>query len=148
MGDAFEYIIRKFNEAANETSGDHYTPRDPIRLLVDLLFAEKDADLTEAGIVRTLYDPTAGTGGILALAEEHLLAQNPDAKLSLYGQDYNSQSYAICKSDLLAKGHDKANIQGLGKIGPLRHAGQTDIAKALRHNARNHRRPLPLLGIT
>jgi type I restriction enzyme M protein len=57
MGDAFEYIIRKFNEAANETSGDHYTPRDAIRLLVDLLFAEKDADLTESGIVRTLYDP-------------------------------------------------------------------------------------------
>lgn len=110
MGDAFEYIIRKFNEAANETSGDHYTPRDAIRLLVDLLFAEKDADLMEPGIVRSLYDPTAGTGGMLALAEEHLLAQNPDAKLSLYGQEYNPQSYAICKSDLLAKGHDASNI--------------------------------------
>ncbi|ARE38052.1 MULTISPECIES: type I restriction-modification system subunit M [Rhodococcus] len=110
MGDAFEYIIRKFNEAANETSGDHYTPRDAIRLLVDLLFAEKDVDLTEAGIIRTLYDPTAGTGGMLALAEEHLLAQNPDAKLSLYGQEYNGQSYAICKSDLLSKGHDATNI--------------------------------------
>ncbi|GAA1214049.1 type I restriction-modification system subunit M [Prauserella alba] len=110
MGDAFEYIIRKFNEAANETSGDHYTPRDAIRLLVDLLFAEKDADLTEADIVRTLYDPTAGTGGMLALAEEHLLGQNPDAKLRLYGQEYNPQSYAICKSDLLAKGHDATNI--------------------------------------
>lgn len=110
MGDAFEYIIRKFNEAANETSGDHYTPRDAIKLLVDLLFAEKDAALTEAGIVRSLYDPTAGTGGMLSLAEEHLLAQNPDARLSLYGQEYNPQSYAICKSDLLAKGHDGTNI--------------------------------------
>jgi len=110
MGDAFEYIIRKFNEAANETSGDHYTPRDAIKLLVDLLFAEKDAALTEAGIVRSLYDPTAGTGGMLSLAEEHLLAQNPDARLSLYGQEYNPQSYAICKSDLLAKGHDATNI--------------------------------------
>lgn len=110
MGDAFEYIIRKFNEAANETSGDHYTPRDAIRLLVDLLLAEKDADLTEAGIVRTLYDPTAGTGGMLALAEEHLLDRNPNAKLSLYGQEYNGQSYAICKSDLLARGHDATNI--------------------------------------
>nr|WP_258544538.1 class I SAM-dependent DNA methyltransferase [Micromonospora provocatoris] len=110
MGDAFEYIIRKFNEAANETSGDHYTPRDAIRLLVDLLFAEKDADLTEADIIRALYDPTAGTGGMLALAEEHLLAQNPNAKLRLYGQEYNPQSYAICKSDLLAKGHDATNI--------------------------------------
>ncbi|MFC8658668.1 MULTISPECIES: class I SAM-dependent DNA methyltransferase [Streptomyces] len=110
MGDAFEYIIRKFNEAANETSGDHYTPRDAIRLLVDLLFAEKDVDLTEGGIIRSLYDPTAGTGGMLSLAEEHLLAGNPDAKLGLYGQEYNPQSYAICKSDLLAKGHDATNI--------------------------------------
>ncbi|MGH3352228.1 MAG: type I restriction-modification system subunit M [Nocardioides sp.] len=110
MGDAFEYIIRKFNEAANETSGDHYTPRDAIRLLVDLLFAEKDSDLTEEGIIRTLYDPTAGTGGMLSLAEEHLLEQNPDANLTLYGQEYNPQSYAICKSDLLAKGHDATNI--------------------------------------
>ncbi|MGW4640407.1 type I restriction-modification system subunit M [Sphaerisporangium sp. NPDC004334] len=110
MGDAFEYIIRKFNEAANETSGDHYTPRDAIRLLVDLLFAEKDAELTGKRIVRTLYDPTAGTGGMLALAEEHLLAQNPNAGLSLYGQEYNPQSYAICKSDLLARGHDASNI--------------------------------------
>lgn len=110
MGDAFEYIIRKFNEAANETSGDHYTPRDAIRLLVDLLFAEKDVDLSEADIVRTLYDPTAGTGGMLALGEEHLLEHNPDAKLSLFGQEYNPQSYAICKSDLLAKGHDATNI--------------------------------------
>jgi type I restriction enzyme M protein len=110
MGDAFEYIIRKFNEAANETSGDHYTPRDVIRLLVDLLFAEKDVDLNENGIIRSLYDPTAGTGGMLSLAEEHLVAQNPDAKLRLYGQEYNPQSYAICKSDLIAKGHNATNI--------------------------------------
>lgn len=110
MGDAFEYIIRKFNEAANETSGDHYTPRDAIKLLVDLLFAEEDAGLGEAGIVRTLYDPTAGTGGMLSLAQEHLLAQNPDARLSLFGQEYNPQSYAICKSDMLAKGNDPTNI--------------------------------------
>lgn len=110
MGDAFEYIIRKFNEAANETSGDHYTPRDAIRLLVDLLFADKDDELGEEGIVRNLYDPTAGTGGMLALAEEHLLAQNPGAKLRLYGQEYNPQSYAICKSDLIARGHDATDI--------------------------------------
>lgn len=110
MGDAFEYIIRKFNETANETSGDHYTPRDAIKLLVDLLFAEEDAGLSEPGIVRSLYDPTAGTGGMLSLAEEHLLAQNPDAKLSLFGQEYNPQSYAICKSDLIAKGNDASNI--------------------------------------
>ncbi|WP_333768183.1 class I SAM-dependent DNA methyltransferase [Streptomyces sp. IBSBF 2435] len=114
MGDAFEYIIRKFNEAANETSGDHYTPRDAIRLLVDLLFTEKDveeeAGRPEGAIVRSLYDPTAGTGGMLSLAEEHLLGQHPDARLSLWGQEYNPQSYAICKSDLLAKGHEVAHI--------------------------------------
>lgn len=110
MGDAFEFIIRKFNEAANETSGDHYTPRDAIRLLVDLLFAEEDAGLSEAGIVRSLYDPTAGTGGMLSLAEEHLLDQNPDANLALYGQEYNPQSYAICKSDMIAKGNDASHI--------------------------------------
>lgn len=110
MGDAFEFIIRKFNEAANETSGDHYTPRDAIRLMVDLLFAEEDSGLTEAGVVRSIYDPTAGTGGMLALAEEHLLQQNPDARLALYGQEYNPQSYAICKSDLIAKGHDASNV--------------------------------------
>ncbi|TYL50028.1 SAM-dependent DNA methyltransferase [Nocardioides sp. BGMRC 2183] len=110
MGDAFEFIIRKFNEAANETSGDHYTPRDAIRLLVDLLFADDDPRLHEAGVVRTLYDPTAGTGGMLSLAEEHLLEQNPDANLSLYGQEYNPQSYAICKSDMIAKGNDASRI--------------------------------------
>ncbi len=110
MGDAFEHIIRKFNEAANETSGDHYTPRDAIRLLVDLLFTDKDVELSKENIVRSLYDPTAGTGGMLSLAEEHLLKQNPDAGLSLYGQEYNPQSYAICKSDLLAKGHKATNI--------------------------------------
>ena len=110
MGDAFEFVIRKFNEAANETSGDHFTPRDAVRLLVDLLFAEKDTDLAEPGVVRTLYDPTAGTGGMLALGEDHLLEMNPQAKLTLYGQEYNPQSYAICKSDLLAKGHDASNI--------------------------------------
>ncbi|UDY22455.1 type I restriction-modification system subunit M [Nocardioides sp. Kera G14] len=110
MGDAFEYIIRKFNEVANETSGDHYTPRDAIKLMVDLLFAEEDSGLTEAGVVRSIYDPTAGTGGMLALAEEHLLEQNPDARLALFGQEYNPQSYAICKSDLIAKGHDASNI--------------------------------------
>jgi len=107
MGDAFEYIIRKFNEAANETSGDHYTPRDAIRLLVDLLFAGED--LAEPG-TRTVYDPTAGTGGMLALAEEHLHAHKPGVRLSLYGQEFNPQSYAICKSDLLVKGHDPSNI--------------------------------------
>ena len=89
MGDLFEHMIRKFSEASNETSGEHYTPRDAIRLMVDLLFAEKEAT-AEPGTVRTVYDPTAGTGGMLSVAEEHLLAQNPQARLSLYGQEHNT----------------------------------------------------------
>ncbi|MFB9164119.1 type I restriction-modification system subunit M [Arthrobacter psychrochitiniphilus] len=111
MGDAYEYIIRKFAEASNETSGDHYTPRDAIRLMVDLLFAEKNDILTVPGKICDVYDPTAGTGGMLSVAEEHLLAQNPDANIHLFGQEYNEQSYAICKSDLLAKGQDATNIR-------------------------------------
>ncbi len=111
MGDLFEELIRKFAEASNEEAGEHYTPRDAIRLMVDLLFAEKDNDLTEAGVVRTIYDPTAGTGGMLSVAEEHLLSQNPDAQLVLFGQEINDQSYAICKSDMIAKGQDATNIR-------------------------------------
>ena len=111
MGDLFEELIRKFAEASNEEAGEHYTPRDAIRLMVDLLFAEKDNDLTEAGVVRTIYDPTAGTGGMLSVAEEHLLSQNPDAQLVMFGQEINDQSYAICKSDMIAKGQDATNIR-------------------------------------
>lgn len=111
MGDLFEELIRKFAEASNEDAGEHYTPRDAIRLLVDLLFAEDSAALLEAGTVRTLYDPTAGTGGMLSVGEERLLERNPKARLRLYGQELNDQSYAICKSDMIAKGQDATNIQ-------------------------------------
>ena len=111
MGDLFEHLIRKFAEESNETAGDHYTPRDAIRLMVDLLFAEDNAALMEPGTVRTIYDPTAGTGGMLSVAEERLLERNPDARLRLYGQEINDQSYAICKSDMLVKGQDPGNIR-------------------------------------
>ncbi len=110
MGDLFEELIRRFAEASNETAGEHYTPRDAIRLMVDLLFAEDSAALLEPGTVRSIYDPTAGTGGMLSVAEERLLARNPDARLRLYGQELNDQSYAICKSDMIAKGQDASNI--------------------------------------
>lgn len=111
MGDLFEELIRKFAEASNETAGEHFTPRDAIRLAVDLVFA-KDADaLTEKGVVRTVYDPTAGTGGMLSVADEHLKSRNPDARLTLFGQEINDQSYAICKSDMIAKGQNPANIR-------------------------------------
>lgn len=111
MGDLFEYLIYKFAEASNEEAGEHYTPRDAIRLIVDLLFAEDNTALLEPGTVRTIYDPTAGTGGMLSVAEERLLERNPDARLRLYGQEINDQSYAICKSDMIAKGQDAGNIR-------------------------------------
>ena len=111
MGDLFEELIRKFAEASNEEAGEHYTPRDAIRLMVDLLFAEDNEALLEPGTVRSIYDPTAGTGGMLSVAEERLLERNPQARLRLYGQELNDQSYAICKSDMIAKGQDATNIR-------------------------------------
>lgn len=111
MGDLFEELIRKFAEASNETAGEHFTPRDAIRLAVDLVFAEDGDALTDKGIVRSVYDPTAGTGGMLSVADEHLKTRNPDARLNLYGQEINDQSYAICKSDMIAKGQDAGNIK-------------------------------------
>jgi len=110
MGYIFEELIRKFNEAANETAGDHFTPREVIRLMVNLLF-EPDGDvLTKKGIVKTLLDPACGTGGMLAVADEYLRELNPDARLEVFGQDWNKESYAVCGSDMLIKGHDIQHI--------------------------------------
>ncbi|MCH9776578.1 MAG: type I restriction-modification system subunit M [Planctomycetes bacterium] len=110
MGSVFEELIRKFAELSNETAGEHFTPREVIRLMVNLLFIEDDDALTKPGIVRSLYDPTAGTGGMLSVAEEHLSGQNPDARLVMYGQELNGESYAICKADMLIKGQDISQI--------------------------------------
>ena len=110
MGSIFEELIRKFSELSNETAGEHFTPREVIRLMVNLLFIEDDDALTQPGIVRTIYDPTAGTGGMLSVAGEYLAEHNPDARLVMYGQELNPESYAICKADMLIKGQDVANI--------------------------------------
>lgn len=110
MGHVFEELIRKFADLSNETAGEHFTPREVIRLMVNLLFIEDDEALTKPGIVRSLYDPTAGTGGMLSVAEDHLSGQNPDARLVMYGQELNGESYAICKADMLIKGQDISNI--------------------------------------
>jgi type I restriction enzyme M protein len=107
MGLIFEELIRRFAELSNETAGEHFTPREVIGLMVNLLFG--DDQLTGA-IVRTIYDPTAGTGGMLSVARDHLLAQNPEASVKLYGQELNAESYAICKADMLIKGQDVENI--------------------------------------
>lgn len=111
MGAVFEELIRKFAELSNETAGEHFTPREVIRLMVNLLFIEDDKALTKPGVVRSLYDPTAGTGGMLSVAEEHLITLNPKARLVMYGQELNPESYAICKADMLIKGQDVANIK-------------------------------------
>ncbi len=111
MGYIFEELIRKFKEQANEEAGDHFTPREVIRLMVNLLFTPDSDILTTKGIVRTLYDPACGTGGMLSVADEHLRELNPDAKLEVFGQEYNDESYAICSSDMLIKGQSVDNIK-------------------------------------
>jgi type I restriction enzyme M protein len=110
MGTIFEELIRKFAELSNETAGEHFTPREVIRLMVNLLFFEDDDALNKPGVVRSIYDPTAGTGGMLSEAGEHLHRFNPNARLVMYGQELNPESYAICKADMLIKGQDIANI--------------------------------------
>ncbi len=110
MGLVFEELIRKFAELSNETAGEHFTPREVIRLMVNLLFIEDDQALTKPGVVRSIYDPTAGTGGMLSIAGEHLAAHNPKARLVMYGQELNPESHAICKADMLIKGQDIANV--------------------------------------
>jgi type I restriction enzyme M protein len=111
MGAVFEELIRKFAEISNETAGEHFTPREVIRLMVDLLFIEDNDVLTPGNaVVRTIYDPTAGTGGMLSVAGEYLLEHNPDARLTMFGQELNDESYAICKADMLIKGQPVENI--------------------------------------
>jgi type I restriction enzyme M protein len=110
MGLVFEELIRKFAELSNETAGEHFTPREVVRLMVDLVFFEDDEALAKPGVVRSIYDPTAGTGGMLSVAGEHLAAVNPAARLVVYGQELNPESYAICKADMLIKGQDISNI--------------------------------------
>ena len=110
MGTVFEELIRKFAELSNETAGEHFTPREVIALMVNLLFIEDDDALSKPGVVRSLYDPTAGIGGMLSVAGDHLATQNPDARLVVYGQELNPESYAICKADMLIKGQDIANV--------------------------------------
>ncbi|QLA80393.1 SAM-dependent DNA methyltransferase [Acidovorax sp. JMULE5] len=110
MGLVFEELIRKFAEISNETAGEHFTPREVIRLMVNLIFIEDDDILCKPGVVRTIYDPTAGTGGMLSVAGEYLAEHNPKARLTVFGQELNPESYAICKADMLIKGQDVANI--------------------------------------
>ena len=109
MGYLFEHLVMRFNEQANEEAGDHFTPREVIRLMANLIYTGEQ-DVYKPGIYRTIYDPACGTGGMLSVSEELILSQNERAKLALYGQEYNDESWAICCSDLLIKDEDTANI--------------------------------------
>jgi len=111
MGLAFEELIRKFAESSNETAGEHFTPRDIVRLTTALVFIEDDALLTQAGIVRSIYDPTGGTGGMISSGMEYVHELNSKARLAPFGQELNPESYAICKADMLIKGLDVSKIR-------------------------------------
>ena len=112
MGQVFEELLRRFSEMSNETSGEHYTPRDVVRLLVSLLFAEHGEDLRGQGVIRSIFDPCCGTGGMLTLGKEYFREQiNPDADIRLLGQELNAQTYAICKSDMLITGENPDNVR-------------------------------------
>lgn len=125
MGLVFEELIRKFAEISNETAGEHFTPREVIRLMVNLIFIEDDDVLAPGNaVVRTIYDPTAGTGGMLSVAAEHLLQHNPDARLTLYGQELNDESYAICKADMLIRGQDVGNMVAGNTLSEDGHSGR------------------------
>ena len=112
MGQVFEELLRRFSEMSNETSGEHYTPRDVVRLLVSLLFAEHREDLRGQGVIRSIFDPCCGTGGMLTIGKEYFREQiNPDANIRLLGQELNAQTYAICKSDMLVIGENPGAIR-------------------------------------
>ncbi|HHG3527120.1 TPA: N-6 DNA methylase [Vibrio parahaemolyticus] len=111
MGLVFEELIRRFAESSNESAGEHFTPRDLVRLTTSLVFSHDDELLTQSGLVRSIYDPTAGTGGFLSSGMEYVLELNERASLSAFGQELNPESYAICKADMLIKGQKVDNIK-------------------------------------
>ncbi len=125
MGYLYEELIRRFSELSNETAGEHFTPREVIRLMVNLLFIE-DADvLTKPGTVRTIFDPACGTGGMLSVAEDYLRHLNPQARLEVFGQELNEETYAICRSDMMLKGQDASHIAVGNSFSEDGHAGRT-----------------------
>jgi len=112
MGSIFEELLRRFSEMSNETAGEHYTPRDVIRLMVNILFAEHKEELQKPSIIRSIFDPACGTGGMLTIAKEYLQKEvNSNIDIRIFGQELNPQTYAIAKSDVLISGEDAGNIR-------------------------------------
>ncbi len=125
MGYIFEEIIRRFSEAHNEDAGQHYTPREVIRLMVNLLFYDDNDILSGNGVVKTIYDPACGTGGMLSVAEEYLHQLNASTKIMPFGQEINDQTFAICKADMLIKGNDANFIKDGNTLSDDQFEGQT-----------------------
>ena len=125
MGYIFEEIIRRFSEAHNEDAGQHYTPREVIELMVNLLFCDDNAILSGKSAAKTLYDPACGTGGMLSVAEEYLHRLNADSKLICFGQEFNDQTFAICKADMLIKGNNADFIKDGNTLSDDQFRGQT-----------------------
>jgi type I restriction enzyme M protein len=125
MGYAFEELIRRFSEISNETAGEHFTPREVIKLMVNLLLAPDEQDLVTPGVVKTVLDPACGTGGMLTAAEDFILEHNPQAKVVPHGQELNAESYAICKSDMMIKGENASNIKLGNSFSQDKHYGKT-----------------------
>ena len=125
MGYLYEELIRRFSELSNETAGEHFTPREVIRLMVDLLFIEDDDLLRRPGIKRSLCDPACGTGGMLSVAEDHLRHLNPEASLEVFGQELNAETYAVCRSDMMIKGQDASHIVLGNSFSEDGHEGRT-----------------------
>jgi type I restriction enzyme M protein len=123
MGYIFEELIRRFAEQSNETAGEHFTPREVIRLMVNLLIAPDADALAVPGVARSVMDPACGTGGMLSAAEEHITALNPNATVKVYGQELNPESWAICRSDMMIKGQDPENIKFGNSFSEDGHAG-------------------------
>ncbi len=111
MGLVFEELTRRFAEGSNETAGEHFAPRDIVRLTTSLVFMVDDEALRDQGIIRTIYNPTAGTGGFLSSGMEYVHELNEGAVIRAFGQELNAESYAICKGDILIKGQDVSRVK-------------------------------------
>ncbi len=125
MGYIFEEIIRRFSEAHNEDAGQHYTPREVIELMVNILFYNDSSLLSGDHVAKTIYDPACGTGGMLSVAENYLHQMNASAELLAFGQEINDQTFAICKADMLIKGNDATQIKSGNTLSDDQFAGQT-----------------------
>jgi len=133
IGLAFEDLIRRFAEQSNETAGEHYTPRDVVRLMTSLLFAGEEKELARSGVITEIYDPACGTGGMLTVSKDYIQTNfNKDAKIFLYGQELNATTYAVCKADMLLKGEGIDYIKG----GDKEHTNASTLSNDQHHGQR------------